>query len=455
MFQNALKALILPEIISMPPVAVVATQEELRWLPDWPPLNGQALQAVYDASAAQAAEDAEAIHEALAAPAYFTQGPLAPALPRVESAARGLLARLLPRFYKNIPVTAGYVQSANPLASHQWTREKGHLIELAAIPADGRGDVASAFGSPNEARAQQKIEQLLQFVHEYAHVLFDASVGHSQTHAVDSAYAALTEGFAVAVEQLLIGRMLAEALPLGLTQRDAVDLRTLELARQKWLAIKDTHYAEGMLSWRVAYERGGEKGLLSFLATLSARRLSAVPRADPAYQLALDDPALLSAYLGDLAASPDRRALEAFGEISRGQAPSEDQRRAAASITQRVGPQAWRRLFDRTLLRDKRFRVSKPVANDGARWWQKVPDVAASVAPAFALARLNPLAAAELARYLVEIVQSDGGAEQLFESRKANGKAAAIIVGASSLPWDDGAQQQVWIDAVTGWLGPK
>jgi len=48
---------------------------------------------------------------------------------------------------------------------------------------------------------QEKIEQLLQFAHEYAHVVFDAVVHKTDNHSPISSYAAMTEGFAVTLEQ--------------------------------------------------------------------------------------------------------------------------------------------------------------------------------------------------------------------------------------------------------------
>src|SRR5581483_4809405 len=103
-------------------------------------------------------------------------------------------------------------------------------------------------------------------------------------------------------------------LDLHLTPRDAMDLSSIARARRDWLDTNDNHYSEGILAWRKAYADGGVTGLASFLASLSAHRMAQTPRADPAYQLALGEPALLSAYVGHDEGSADRRGLLAYAK---------------------------------------------------------------------------------------------------------------------------------------------
>src|SRR4029079_3231493 len=142
----------------------------------------------------------------------------------------------------------------------------------------------------------------------------DSAVDRQENHPAHSAYTAITEGFAVTGEQLLIDRMIDMAPSLSLGPRDALDLLAISRGRRQWLDVSDNHYSEGIISWRKAYEEGGAQGVLSFLASLSARRMIAVPRSDPAYQLMLGDPKLLSAYLGSDESSPLRRGADAFAK---------------------------------------------------------------------------------------------------------------------------------------------
>jgi hypothetical protein len=379
----------------------------------------------------------------------FAAGPLAPGLPVVETAARSLIARLLPAFYRRVPTLSAYDKSEQPATGHTWTPEKGHLIEIAPVRADSRGEVPSAFGAPGQTFVQQKIEHLMEYAHEYFHVLFDSAVRRKENHPPHSVYAAMTEGFAVSGEQLLADRMIEMTPSLGLGARDATDVNAIANARRRWLDVSDNHYSEGIVAWRKAYEEGGAQGMLEFLASLSARRMIATPRSDPAYQLVLGDHKLLSAYLGR-DPSRERRGLDAFAKAARGETLTPIETSEASAAVELAGADGWRRLFDRTLLADKRIHEPKAAAV-AANWWEKTAEPMASVEPAFALARLSPSAGAALAHYLAGVISEPGGAARLFERAGPNEKLAAILNGAESLPWD-AASRKTWDDGLNRWL---
>ena len=382
------------------------------------------------------------------APGYFSQGPQAPALSGVVSAARSALAGLLPRFYRPAKVAVVYDESKKPQTSHSWTKERGHKIEIADVPSDSSGGVPTAFGFPGAARVSQRVERFMLMGHEYAHVLFDDAVKKQENHAADSAYAAMTEGFAVSVEQLLIDKMLSAPMASNLSPRDASDLLAISRARQTWLSAEDNHYSEGILSWRKAYEQGGETGVLGFLASLSARRMMKVQRADPAYQLALGDPELLSSYLGEDPKA--RQGLAAYLKASKGEALTETEQGLALAAVEAAGPQGWRRVFDRSLRGSMNLARAQAPA-DGARWWEAAGKPIQETLPAFALARLSPAIGAALAQYLVELVQPSEGLAQLFEQRGPNEKLNSVVNGAETLPWDE-TGRSAWMNALTRWL---
>jgi hypothetical protein len=380
---------------------------------------------------------------------HFTHGPLAPALPVVETAAKSLIARLLPQLYRRVPARAVYDRGENPATGHSWTPEKGHLIEIAPVRPDSGGNVPSAFGAPRESFVQQKMEHLLEFAHEYFHVLFDSGVGRKENHAPHSAYAAMTEGFAVTGEQLLAEGMLDRVPELGLGPRDAMDLGAIASGRRRWLDVEDNHYSEGIQSWRKAYAEGGVQGVVAFLSSLSASRMIATPRSDPAYQLAVGDHVLLGAYLGHDAASPLRRGLEAYAKAAKGEKLTGEEAREASAAIEKAGPDAWRRVFERTLMADKR--IKEPKAETSGNWWEKKSEPMPSVEPAFALARLDPAAGAALSRYLADAISSPGGAMRLFERPGPNEKTNAIIAAAETLPWAP-ADHALWNDRLMRWL---
>lgn len=379
----------------------------------------------------------------------FARGPLSPELPVVATTGRSLIARLLPSFYRRVPVRVAYDKSERPATGHLWTPEHGHLIEFNPIHPNSDGNVPNAFGS-GKTVVSQKIGRLMEFAHEYFHVLFDSAVGRKENHAPHSVYSAMTEGFAVTGEQLLVDRMLDRFPALGLGPRDASDLNAVARERSAWLDVEDNHYSEGILSWRDAYAKGGARGVLTFLSALSARRMTETPRSDPAYQLALGDHALLGAYMGRETDAPARRGLDAFAKAARGEKLTDAETRDAAGAVEKAGPEGWRRLFDRTLLADKRLREPKAEAA-GDKWWDKKPEPAVSVEPVFALARLSPAAGAALSRYLAATISASGGAARLFERPGPNDKTNAIISGAEALPWSP-SDRRLWDAALTRWL---
>ncbi len=382
----------------------------------------------------------------------FAAAPTTPGLGMVATAGRSLIARLLPSLYRRIPAQAAYDRSERPSTGHTWTPERGHLIELNPIRANSDGNVPSAFGGAHEPLIQQKISHLMEYAHEYFHVVFDASTRRQENHPMTSAYSAMTEGFAVTGEQILAERMLGMAPSLGLGPRDAMDLASIANGRRRWLDEEDNHYSEGILSWRKAFADGGIEGVSSFLASLSARRMIAIPRSDAAYQLVLGDPKLLSAYLGRDEATPERRGADAFAKAVRGEKLTEAETREAAAVVERAGPDAWRRLFERTLRSDKRLAAPKEAAAETTNWWEKKKaEHLASVEPVFALARLSPAAGAALSRYLAAAISERGGAVRLFERAGPNEKLTAIINGVEALPWDE-ADRKAWNDGLSRWL---
>ena len=384
--------------------------------------------------------------------ATFAAAPKTPGLAAVATAGRSLIARLLPSFYRRVPALAAYDRSDRPSTGHTWTPEKGHLIEINPIRANSDGNVPSAFGGEHEPLIQQKISHLMEYAHEYFHVLFDDATRRKENHPMTSAYSAMTEGFAVTGEQLLAERMLDLLTSLGLGPRDAMDLAGITSGRRRWLDVEDNHYSEGIIPWRKAYADGGVQGVASMLAALSARRMIATPRSDPAYQLVLGDPGLLSAYLGRDESTPERRGADAFAKAVRGEKLDETEAREAAAVVERAGPDGWHRLFERTLRSDKRLAAPQEAAAETANWWEKKKaEPMASVDPVFALARLSPAAGAALSRYLAGMISESGGAVRLFERAGPNEKLNAIINGAEALPWDE-ADRKAWNDGLTRWL---
>lgn len=437
--------------------AKMPSQGELKALAESlaPTRGAEGASAANPSGALESAFDGKLAPEAAAwsdLSASFAAAPTTPGLGSIATAGRSLIARLLPSLYRRVPARTEYDRSDRPSTGHTWTPEKGHLIEINPIRANSDGNVPSAFGGAQEPLIQQKISHLMEYAHEYFHVLFDDATRRKENHPMTSAYSAMTEGFAVTGEQLLAERMLDLLPSLGLGPRDAMDLAGISSGRRRWLDVEDNHYSEGIIAWRKAYADGGVQGVASLLASLSARRMIATPRSDAAYQLVLGEPKLLSAYLGRDESSPERRGADAFAKAVRGEALDATETKEAAAVVEAAGPDGWRRLFERTLRSDKRLAAPEEKAAESANWWEKKKaEPTASVVPVFALARLSPAAGAALSRYLAGMISEPGGAVRLFERAGPNEKLNAIINGAEALPWDE-ADRKAWNDGLTRWL---
>lgn len=411
--------------------------------------GGAALSGAYDGATLSGARRDEA---AAAVAGYFAAPPDGPSLDRVASAANAAFGRLLRRLDRPVKAAVIFDGSQRPSTGHVWTKAGGHRIEILPEPADARGEVSTAFGLDGETRVQRKVERFMLVGHERAHAVFDDAVGRRGDHSMQSAYAAMTEGFAVTAERLLIDRLLADPFAWGLGPRDAADLLAIHGARERWLAAVDTHYSEGFLPWSRALASEGEDGVLAFLARLSASRMAEVPRADPAYQLAAGDLELLAAYLGRDPSHPLRRGLESYAKAAAGEELTPEQAQAAAAVIERAGPEGRARVFDRTLRADRALaRGDAPPAAKEGRWWaSSEPTLLPSLEHAFALARLSAVGAAELAAYLAERA-SRGELDLVMGSRGPGSRLDELVRSAESLPFDaDG--RKGWLDGLMGWL---
>lgn len=396
--------------------------------------KGRSIGAAFDGSAPMSAEDATAV-----AGYFYGDRPHAPELAKVRNAALRMFRGLLPSFYRRVPVTERYDLAPNGSTGHLWSPETGHIIEIAPVRADTRGEVSSAFGIPGLVRVQQKVEQVLEFAHEYAHVIFDAEVKKAENHPPLSAYSAMTEGFAVTLEQALIDRAVSNPGLLGLSPRDVGDFLAISRGRRDWLAAVDSHYSEGIVSWKKAFERGGVKGVAELLASLSSHRMVKTLRSDPAYQLAVEEPELTVAYLGKDSHAPYRAGLEAVKKAAAGETLDEAASKAASEVIEKAGPGGRKRVFERALLENKRVSDARSPEAAGA-----------DISAAFALAKLSAVAAKELAVFLTETLRAGGG-DALFGPRGPNEKLNAIVSEAEKLPFTE-EDKASWTEALTKWL---
>jgi len=378
---------------------------------------------------------------------------LAPGLPELEAKTRALFRRYLPRLYRDLPVRYEYAESKfGGGGGHDFAPESGHLIALIPGAADARGDVPSAVGEAPRIRVQSKIEQLFTSVHEYAHAVFDDATDRTVgERPAETAYDAMTEGFAVTVEQVVLEGMLRDAAALGLTPRDAADVRAILAKRRAWLQEQDsTAYAEGVPVWGKAWTAGGEDALLALLGALKAERLMAVRRADALYQLSLAGPETARAYLGDGRPAALRAGFDAAARASVGLPLSPADRAAASAALDAAGPDGWERLIRSSLLRERDF------GDPGEPQWivpaflRRAADL---TAPLLRLAGACAGLAERVAASLSGAAARPDGLTRVFEEPGPSERLLTIVSGAESLPWAADAKK-AWDAAVRRWIAP-
>ncbi|MFI5349644.1 MAG: hypothetical protein ACHQ2Z_08880 [Elusimicrobiota bacterium] len=377
-------------------------------------------------------------------------GAAAPSLNALEEETRALYSRYLPLLYRPLPVRYTYETSKlGGGGGHDFAPEKGHTIAVIPGEVDERGEVESAVGDRRKIRVQPKIEQLFASIHEFAHAVFDDAVGRNVgDRPVETAYDALTEGFAVKVEQLILSGMLRDADELGLSPRDAEDIRGILEIRREWLAQEDSSYAEGLPIWDQAYANGGEAGMLALLTALRAKPLMETLRSDARFQLSLGTPETARALLGSGGSAELRAGFEAAALAVAGRPMDPGQRAAAAAAIDAAGPAGWDWLIRRALSRQSNF--STP---DGEMWI--VPafirhgeDLAA---PLFRLTALSRGLAMRTASFLAGASTRADGAGRIFEEKGTVARFAAVVAGAETLPWTP-EQKKAWYAAIQRWI---
>ncbi|MFI5361978.1 MAG: hypothetical protein ACHQ49_08425, partial [Elusimicrobiota bacterium] len=354
--------------------------------------------------------------------------------------------------YRPLPVRFTYETSKlGGGGGHDFDPERGHTIAVIPGETDARGDVRSAVGDRRHIRVQAKIEQLFTAVHEFAHAVFDDAVGRNiAQRPVETAYDALTEGFAVKVEQLVLTGMLRDADALGLSPRDAADIRGIVELRQEWLTEEDSPYAEGAPIWEKAHAAGGEDAMLELLTSLTARRLMAVQRSDAVYQLSLAGPDAARAVLGEGGSAELRAGFESAAQAAAGRPLVPERQASAAAAIDAAGPAGWDWLIRRALSRESSF-----FSDDGPKWIVPVfirhsDDLAV---PLFRLAALSRGLAERTAHFLAAAAERPDGAQRIFEERGSVARFAAIVAGAETLPWTPGAKK-AWYAAIKRWITP-
>jgi hypothetical protein len=170
-------------------------------------------------------------------------------------------------------------------------------------------DAATMFTPQIAARVpgqpiSRRIAVLMSFMHEYLHGIFDEAVVPREARPIKladedwSIYLALTEGFAVMNELLIIDKMVAARQELGLSDKDVADLKRRKQMRILTLRTDKDHYTLGTIYfWHKIYKQGGEAGMLEFLRSLDHSKISRIYVSDPEFLAVKGKPDAFKKYL--------------------------------------------------------------------------------------------------------------------------------------------------------------
>ena len=263
---------------------------------------------------------------------------------------RFLYERFFPEFYRALPVRLSFRAGANSGGLYRVSTDGPVEIELEGhhLPVPGREEprILTPFGGT--PRMAGHLVRLVTAFHEYAHALFYERTGSKpDSRNGYTALDAVSEGFAVTLELLMIDKALAAREELDLSDADVQDLRTWKRGRFAILRRRD-HYTEGTLRfWHGIFKKGGEAAVLSTLDSLSPERLQSVPVGHPAFFLAGGETRLAGTFSRD---SPLWEGWLALGKHLADGSPLEDASRdAALSAFGLVRPAALTRFFEASL----------------------------------------------------------------------------------------------------------
>lgn len=362
-------------------------------------------------------------------------------LVELRERSRRLYARLFPEVPANFPIAVGYQRSAERNATQRRPDESGihgitffgpdfttHATENELVESD-----LNVPGLPT-LMIPRRIDNLATFFHEMAHGVFDRAVPVPDRFrtSLDSGFFALTEGFAVMLEMVMIDRLSVARAEFGLSDADVAALQASKRRRIQILRRVPNHLTEGTFNfWHAVYKREGVPGMMRVLERLDPVLVGAINRNSLEYRLIQDSPELFEAFLTAGADQSPRRGFSAMHKSIAGKELSEDERLAAAGFLSRVRPSALRRLFSGML-------GSRMVAGTP-------PEVAAMM---FRLSSLEPSVSRELTNSFLRWTNEFQSLHSLL--MRGAQWAAAVIQGMETAKMDEN-QRLDWNSRLASW----
>ena len=216
-----------------------------------------------------------------------------------------VMSTYFPEIFRDIPLEVEVIPRDFNNASHEWVRGRHRLsLQYADSLADHRKDIPDTRTSGSFASSQpyrRGIADLISFVHEYAHGIYDEILGTPASIKMERVSRVLSEGFAVLLEILSLDH-LAEDGPGKWSKEDIDDLIRRRAQRVDWLqgALQPgaseslIAYAEGIELMTNVYRQGGLGAIRTFLESVSSQKADSLSRSNPKYRESIPDPKLIS-----------------------------------------------------------------------------------------------------------------------------------------------------------------
>lgn len=269
---------------------------------------------------------------------------------QIEMEGKKIVAAVLPGIYKDLPVHTTFSPKILPGVKEGAARvemspnldeDYGIIFRFASPPTPGNEgrDVVDAFSLVPGISMHRIMRDLLTYVHEYAHELFNELVLEPQRYAVMQARSnkyrladgtfkfpldlnttqhAIDEGFAVTVETIAAEAMLSDYKKFNTSEEMVTDIRTFTNARKTIFSNNELNansaeqkvsdagkramaYNDGYFIVSDFYNKGGIQGLRRFLYDLDPMKLYTGERDDQEFQISLKAP---------------ERTLQFYGKIS-------------------------------------------------------------------------------------------------------------------------------------------
>ncbi len=219
--------------------------------------------------------------------------------------AKAVINNYFPEVFMELPVIVKVSEAQANNAGHEWVSGQHRItLEVKEPFGSSRHDIpdlvsTGSFGEGYQFR--RGVTDLVSFVHEYGHAIYDKNLGVPASNKVDRANRALSEGFSVLLELLTIDCLQEELSPM-----DCRDLLERRRQRVSWLqgALEgevepsQMAYAEGTEFMVNLFRESGLWGVSEFLKAITPVKADALARSNPRYREAIADPDLMLELVG-------------------------------------------------------------------------------------------------------------------------------------------------------------